>query len=434
MNNEARFGITFGVKGVKQFQQAVNVINTRMSKLRDTIDKIGAKLNKTGQIARDTGNKQNKTLDDGKKKANQLSKELDRLAKKWLSIGGAIALVSAIVRKTFGRASEINGITRMAQSAGVAEARINGLGRALKNYGGDASSAASAYTSLNDILGGARAGKGIGDEVAIASARYGIALNGGMLTEDQLMTNIARAMQAQRKQGNMYAVRDIASAFGIDEAMMLHLSEKGASWDKGIPKNGKMSAQDSAKKMQDLMNRFDVLIKQLIDNVLPLVVKAMEGILAVVEWVKKTFFGDKKAKLIALRDGTYDQKIQEARDKATINPLTGKPYSETPSQPTTKTPRNIEIDPTVYGKLAAQKLASARDYANYYNTTSGVDISAGLRNIQEILSGVAGTSASLVNDQGKLKIIIEDKAGVLRNMDVYGQFGNSSNIAMATKG
>lgn len=437
MNNEARFGVTFGVKGAKQVQRAVDSVNGKMKKLRDYIDKIGTQMTNVGKNAQKTGSKQDEVFTKGTQKANKMSNSLDRLAKKWLSVGGAITLVSMVIRKAFSKIDELTGLNRMAKSAGVASNRIYSLGRALKQYGGDASSAASAYTSLGDILGGARAGKGIGEDVVSASARYGIALNGGMLSEDQLMTNIAKAMQAQRRKGNMYGVRDIASAFGIDEAMMLHLSEKGANWDRGLPAANLKQAQEEAQKAQQLRDKLNELVNQLLIKSLPLINDAMQGILDIIDWLKKKFdigVHTYKEHKIAQEEA---KKItpQERFNAIKQGFINGGMSDKEATDAAVRSAARLGIE-GYQGLVQAQLLNSAHNWADYYNNTAGVDISAGLRSVQNILSNVPGTSAKLAynpTETGLVKIVIEDKAGVLRNMNVYGQMGGSSNLAIATK-
>lgn len=437
MNNEARFGVTFGVKGAKQVQRAVDSVNGKMKKLRDYIDRIGTQMTNVGKTAQNTGKKQDEVFTKGTQKANKMSNSLDRLAKKWLSIAGAITLVSMVVRKAFARIDELTGLNRMAQSAGVASSKIYGLGKALKKYGADSSSAASAYTSLSDILGGARAGKGIGEDVVAASARYGIALNGGMLSEDQLMTNIAKAMQAQRKKGNMYAVRDIANAFGIDEAMMLHLSEKGAGWDRGLPAANLKEAQTQAQKAQQLRDRLSELVNQLIDTTLPLINDAMQAILDVINWLKNKFdigkvsYNDYKTAQFNAKNLTPQERFNALKQGFINGGMSDKEASES----AVRSAARLGI-PGYQGLAEAQVLQSARKWADYYNNTSGVDINTGLRNVQEMLSSIPGTNAKLAynpTETGLVKIVIEDKAGVLRNMNVTGSMGGSSNLAIATK-
>lgn len=437
MNNEARFGITFGVKGAKQVQRTVDSVNGKMKKLRDYIDRIGTQMTNVNKKTADTGKKQDEVFTKGTQKANKMSNSLDRLAKKWLSIGGAIALVSVIVRKAFSKIDELTGLNRMAQSAGVASSKIYSLGRALKRYGGDAASAASTYSSLNDILGGARAGKGISEDVVAASARYGIALNGGMLSEDQLMTNIARAMKAQRSKGNMYGVRDIANAFGIDEAMMLHLSEKGANWDRGLPAANLKQAQEEAQKAQVLRDRLNELANQLLIKTLPLINDAMQAILDVTNWLKKKFNITPVSKAVSNITGVKATKDFKP-DFNTLYKVNKEIGMSDEDARHTAIGAMISSGQglAVQGMLQADSIKNAQKWADYYNTTSGVDINTGLRNIQEMLSNVPGTSAKLTynpTDSGLIKIVIEDKAGVLRNMNITGSIGGSSNLAIPVK-
>ena len=446
MNNEAHFGVTFGVKGAKQVQKAVDIINNRMSKLRNYIDKIGNQITNVSKKTQSAGKKSEEVFTKGKQKADKMSNSLDRLAKKWLTVGGAITLVSNIIRRAFARVDELTGLNRMAQSAGVASSKIYSLGKALKKYGADSSSAAQAYTSLNDILGGARAGKGINEDVVGASARYGIALNGGMLTEDQLMTNIAKAMQAQRNKGNMYGVRDIANAFGIDEAMMLHLSEKGANWDRGLPAANLKQAQEEAQKTQQLRDRLNELVNQLLIKSLPLINDAMQAILDLVNWLSRKFrfkrndSESSKKNLpkdikempttkgwvvggVVYPNMTKDEAIKKWEERL------NKGKEKTKKRPTIQAPEN----PLTQGQIDATRIKHARDWAEYYNNLPDTNMSWALNNVKEILGDTGGVNAYTIPAKDGIKIIIEDKAGVLRNMNVYGQVGNSSNLAIATK-
>ena len=255
-----------------------------MKRIAKVSEQTGKRIDDLTKRIEEAGRKGKRTLSDGEKHANKMSKSLDKVVTKWLSIGGAITLVSRLIRRAFARIDELVGLNRMAQSAGVLDKKIYSLGRHLKElYGGDASSVAGAYTSVGDIIGAARSGRGISQDVVEAASRYGIALNGGMLTEDQLMTNIARAMQVQRKKGNMYGVRDIASAFGIDEAMMLHLSEKGANWDRGLPAANIEEAKQAALKAKQLQEKLDNMINQLIDTFLPALVSGLQVLTNIVQ-------------------------------------------------------------------------------------------------------------------------------------------------------
>ena len=174
MNNEAQFGVRFAVKNAKQVQKTMDAINAKLKRMGVSAEQTGKKLDQTGKDAEQTGKKQEQAFENGAKKADQMSKSLDRVVKKWLSIGGAVALVATIIRKAFNKVDEITGLRAMATSAGIAASRIESLGKKLREYGGDASSASSAYTSLGDVLGAARSGRGISQDIVTASSRYGI--------------------------------------------------------------------------------------------------------------------------------------------------------------------------------------------------------------------------------------------------------------------
>ena len=436
MNNEAQFGVRFAVKNAKQVQKTMDAINAKLKRMGVSAEQTGKKLDQTGKDAEQTGKKQEQAFENGAKKADQMSKSLDRVVKKWLSIGGAVALVATIIRKAFNKVDEITGLRAMATSAGIAASRIESLGKKLREYGGDASSASSAYTSLGDVLGAARSGRGISQDIVTASSRYGIALNGGMLTEDQLMTNIARAMQVQRKRGNMYGVRDIASAFGIDEPMMLHLSQAGANWNRGLPAANLAAKQAEAQKLKELQLKLSNMADKLIAEVIPLLIPALQGIIDVVAWLKSKYqikdtnkdfsvsVNGKTTTAHVMDDGTYLIKGKQY-------------YANSIAEALTK----AQTGSTVAGMNSLSdntRLGIAREYADLYNKDLNAYGGANfaLNRINDMLTGVNGTHANLVNTGGRLQIVIEDKAGVLRNTRVSAssnEYGNYS-LDVATSG
>lgn len=415
MNNEARFGMSFAVKGAKQVQKTQDAINAKLRKMGVTAEQTSKKIEDIGKKSEETGNKQKRTLEDGTSKANELSKSLDRVVKKWLSIGGAITLVSRIIRKAFAKMDEVTGLKRMSQVAGVLPSRIESIGKKLKElYGADSSSAASAYTSVGDILGAARSGRGISQDVVAASARYGIALNGGMLTEDQLLTNIARAMQVQRKKGNMYGVREIADAFGIDDAMMLHLSERGANWDRGLPAANLAKMQEEAQKTKELQTKLDDMATKFINVVMPALLAGMEAIVKIAGIIEDKWGKKQKEKVENLPKDTahassYEEGLYQFNKSQGMSDYEARSHAK-------KTMLKAGYPTTVTDEFLAERVASAKAWADYYNKNSGMDVMKALANIRNI--GGDSVSPNLVFDKGKLQIVIEDRAGALRDKNV----------------
>ena len=436
MNNEAQFGVRFAVKNAKSVQKQMDSINAKLKQMGVSAQQTGKKIDQSGKEAEQAGKKQDQALESGIKKSNELSKALDKTVKKWLSIGGAVTLVATIIRKAFNKVDEITGLKAMANTAGIAASRIESLGKKLREYGGDASSAASAYTSVGDILGAARSGRGISQDIVTASSRYGIALNGGMLSEEQMITNIAKAMQIQRKRGNMYGVRDIASAFGIDEPMMLHLSQAGANWDRGLPAANLATKQAEAQKLKELQTKLDNMIDKLLAEVIPLLIPALQGIIDVVAWLKSKY---------QIKDTNKDYSITVNGKTTTAHAMDdgtyligGKQYyANSIAEALTKAQTGSTIS-GINSLSDNTRLGIAREYADLYNKDLNAYGGANfaLNRINDILTGVNGTHANLVNSGGKLQIVIEDKAGVLRNTRITGksnEYGNYS-IDVATMG
>lgn len=452
MNNVARLGIDIAVRNVKQVEKTLIKLNDRLKSLGVSVAQNSKKMEESGKTAEDAGRKTQKTFTDADRGAQKLTKSLNGVVKKWVSIGAAVQLVSMVMRRAFAKIDEITGLKNMANSAGVAAERIESLGKKLRAYGGDASSAASTYSSIGDIIGAARSGRGISQDIVTAASRYGIALNGGMLTEDQLITNVARAMQAQRKKGNMYGVRDIASAFGIDEAMMLHLSEAGANWDRNLPAAKLAEKEEEAKKAKDLQNKLSDMIDELMIKTIPLINDAMQVIVdafgkiakirkerrevkeneEILENIKKAkqrpieeriqelaSFGIKggQSKEQARRDAIFSMyKFGDEEDQKKL-----KPYFDAASK-------------QVASESLIARINKAREYADYYNNNNMIN-QFGLNNVRSMLEGISGTSADLVHKDGKLMIEVIDKAGVLRNTGLTATYNNgTSTISNSTTG
>lgn len=428
MNNVAQLGINIAVKNVRQVEKVINRINDRLKKLGMSVAQNSKQMERSGKAAEDAGRKTQKTFDDADRGAQKLTKSLDGVVKKWVSIGGAVKLVSMIMRRAFAKIDEITGLTNMANSAGIGAKRIESLGKALREYGGDASSAAGAYTSMSDIIGAARSGRGISQDIVTAASRYGIALNGGMLTEDQLMTNIARAMQVQRKKGNMYGVRDIASAFGIDEAMMLHLSQAGANWDRGLPAAKLAEKQAEAQKIKDMQLKVSDAMDALLLKALPAIVRIGE---ILEEWYNKVMANTKAAEEYGKKahptiagNKTNAYQVFGEKDSFVVGAV---PYKASNIDDA------IAIAESQGGKnsfsydpiLAMHKLKRAQELIDYYHNNNLLDESfkqTALNNVRGALSGIGNTGARLTEVNGKVRIELINNSG----LPVAGQIVSNS--------
>ncbi len=205
MNQEAQFALRFVVKDLAKIRKATDEMNKRLA--------------------------------DMGKRANTASKGINKVQgsfrKATVAIGKfalAYFALSKMISTVFSKAAESIQIDMMADSAGVAADKIGKLGKALRVYGGDAKTAGSAYMNLTNIIGGATHGRGLSEDITRVNAMYGIGFNYGNISQDQLMTNIAVAMQKLRNKGDQWGINQIASAYGIDASMANFLSEQGANW------------------------------------------------------------------------------------------------------------------------------------------------------------------------------------------------------------
>ncbi len=429
MNNEAQFGVRFAVKGAKEIQKTMDAVNAQLKKLQKTTEGVDKKIDELGEKVNKSSKKGKNAFKESENNANSLSKSLDKVMKKWLSIGGAVTLVSVLMRRTFSKIDEYIGINRMANSAGIAAERIGSLGKKLKElYGGDASSAAAAYTSLSDILGAARHGRGISEDVVMAASRYGIALNGGMLSEDQLMTNIAKAMQAQRNRGNMFGVREIASAFGIDEALMLHLATRGANWDRNLPKYHMEEAKSAAEQARRIQTRLDQFLEWMIANGLNVIEKLgmwLDGVLKDQEPTNYSMTVNGKT--------TTAEKVSPGVYMVNGEKIEAKTPGEAISKALQSKP---SIDPSVSDSIIRANLIAAKtrqfeELVNYYgsNVASSSGTLNALYGLNRALSKDGGSATFLPTAQPTILLTVKDESGVLKGHTIKVDTTGNFNVA-----
>lgn len=269
MNQEAQFALRFVVKDLGKMRKAVEQMNQNLAKMQNN------------------ANKASKGID-------RVNSSMSKAARSVMKFALAYFAVSKVINRVFAKANEAIQLKLMATQAGVAREQIAKLGKALKRYGGDAKSAGSAYASLTDIIGGAQHGEGISEDVQRVNARYGIGFNYGAITQDQLITEIATAMQRQKNRGDQWAVNQIASAYGIDAAMAALLSEHGANWSKVVDAEKVMLPKESEterliKQEEDMQALLDGLTRDLA----PFIKKGLDLFTRLLKWLDRQLEGAK---------------------------------------------------------------------------------------------------------------------------------------------
>ena len=251
MNKEAVFALRFVTKDLAKMQKGINDINKKLDQLKRTVDKT------------------KKPLDNQKKQINSLEKSFAKAARSALKFALAYMSIQKIFNTAMKNANESLQLHLMADMAGVAADKVNKLGRALLRYSGDAKSAGSAYRSLSDIIGGATHGMGISEDISRINAMYGIGINYGNISEDELMTNIAIAMNRLKQNGDTWGIRQIASAYGLDESMADFLATEGKNWSVKrdtyeVPLTERQAAIESLEKQKEIEDSFNKLINLLL--------------------------------------------------------------------------------------------------------------------------------------------------------------------------
>ena len=297
MNQEAVFALKFVVKDLAKMQRGIDAVNKNLEKLNKTVGKGNKNFNKQT------------------KEVNKLNQSFAKAARGALKFALAYVTVQKIFNTAMKNANESLQLHLMADMAGVAAEKVNKLGRALLRYSGDAKSAGSAYRSLSDIIGGATHGMGISEDVSRVNAMYGIGINYGNISEDELMTNIAVAMNRLKQNGDTWGIRQIASAYGLDDAMADFLATEGANWAAKrdtyeAPLTDREIAAESLEKQKDIENYLNEIVNKLlpyIQDALDFVCNALESL----PWFDKKYseYKKEKAKAIEGYKAKSDEKI-----------------------------------------------------------------------------------------------------------------------------
>ena len=262
MNQEAVFALRFVVKDLAKMRKATEQMNENLKKLQ-------------------------KNAGGASKNLDKVNNSFGKVTRAALKFAAAYFTVSKIVGMVFSKANEALQLNEMAISAGIATEKIGKLGKALKLYGGDARSAGAAYASLTNIIGGAQHGMGISEDVARVNAMYGIGFNYGNISQEQLMTQIAKSMHRLKGQGDSFAIQQIASAYGLSNDVAAFLATHGANWRANV--NAQQWEQMNMSEAQRLIKAEDDLgekIKDLVMRLEPVLTTIANGLLEVAKYLE----------------------------------------------------------------------------------------------------------------------------------------------------
>lgn len=265
MNQEAVFALRFIMKDFAKMRKGIEQMNKNLEQMQNNAKKASGGMNNLN---------------------TSMGKSIRTLTKFAL----AYFTLSKIMSSTFKKANEAVQIDLMAQSAGVAADKIGKLGKALRLYGGDAKSAGSAYASLTNIIGGATHGMGISEDVMRVNAMYGIGFNYGNISQEELMTQIAKSMHSLRKQGDQWAINQIASAYGLDAPMAEFLAEQGANWSSEANKHkfAKVSKSETQRLIESQDN-LDAQLANLGNRLIPILTRLVDATEKILVWLEDRF-------------------------------------------------------------------------------------------------------------------------------------------------
>lgn len=274
MNKEAVYALRFVMKDFAQMRKGIETVNKNIEKLQKTSQKTSKNL-------------------------NNVSTSFGKATRSALKFAAAYFTLSKIITTVFSKANEALQLNQIAVSAGVATDKIGKLGKALRIYGGDAKSAGSAYASLTNIIGGATHGMGISEDVARVNAMYGIGFNYGNISQDTLMTEIAKSMHRLYKQNDTWAINQIASAYGLSGDVAAFLAQHGAGWQSKVSaQKWKQMNMTDAQKLVHQQEELATQMDNLLMGLTPAVVQGVETLNKILAWVeviagptKKTLLG-----------------------------------------------------------------------------------------------------------------------------------------------
>lgn len=185
-------------------------ITENLNELKDGLDDLNKKLDKV----EDTGKKTTKGLDGLWQGFKKLLPEVTLLGTAYKALRTAMSLKDEIVD-----------MQNFATAVGVGADKIEGMGRALFQFGGDWKTAATLFGSITDMMEDLKWGRLDKDELI---SKYGIDIVNGLMSGDhfEVLKGISNAMVGQDKG----AQRAIASGFlNGNQALQLFFAQ---GWDK----------------------------------------------------------------------------------------------------------------------------------------------------------------------------------------------------------
>lgn len=251
-------------------------ITENLNELKDGLDDLNKKLDKV----EDTGKKTTKGLDGLWQGFKKLLPEVTLLGTAYKALRTAMSLKDEIVD-----------MQNFATAVGVGADKIEGMGRALFQFGGDWKTAATLFGSITDMMEDLKWGRLDKDELI---SKYGIDIVNGLISGDhfEVLKGISNAMVGQDKG----AQRAIASGFlNGNQALQLFFAQ---GWDKvsqqlgvAMGKNFKSDPeyQRNSRELKQAVQDLKESWEQAVAPLMPAITELLEAMKPIMEAMKPLF-------------------------------------------------------------------------------------------------------------------------------------------------
>ena len=215
-----------------------------------------------------------KSQEGSAKSSQKAEKGIMGLKKGVMKALAPLAAFGVVVNRTINFAKQGEGLLFMANSAAVAAESFTALAMAAERIGGSREGMAGSLGSLSSALQGIRRGEENG--LTQAAMYYGVQFAGpdGLATPEQMLENIARAMEGRSVAEQM----DMGRMLGLDEGTIrllqrgvaglrkeMELAQKYNPFDEKALKD----IQDFQYLLRELKAAFGMLVGQIVRDLLP---------------------------------------------------------------------------------------------------------------------------------------------------------------------
>ena len=293
MNPLDIFSIGFSSDSLKAFNDKLKQTKKNLDETEKEINALEQeeeKLNKANLKETAAYKEISKRLDEAQKKAKQFSDEikimegrsefqLQKLRQNFMKTVktlGAIAIVSATVKKSLDMYEQAEQLGNLAQKADIAVESLQKLGLAAARYGGDTETSANTVQTLKS------------KETKEKALKYGINLSGD---SEQALENIARKMETLKTDAQKL---ELANTLGLDEGTTRMLMQGVANYREELKRTEKykMYTKEDIERMRDyrqiqtdIRMGVDSIYRSLSSMLLPAITGVAKVVRGVTDWL-----------------------------------------------------------------------------------------------------------------------------------------------------